>query len=126
MAKRQREDTISCHVCTLPFDDEDGNTDLNHICRLTTCGHYGHDICMQKWLLTNPTCPICRHVDITCNHGSILTCHRKEVLMNIINYQYTEMTELKYEKQQLQDEIMALRTSIEEETISPIFFILGS
>ena len=118
MTKRLREMT-SCHVCILPFeDDEDHN-----ICILA-CGHYGHDICMQKWFVVNPTCPICRQTDITCNHGSTMVCHRKQVLVEIIDHQRMEIKELLHEKQMSQDETLALRTVMEYVT-NPIVFLIG-
>jgi hypothetical protein len=116
--KRQRDS--ECHVCTLPFDDEDGKTEEAHICILK-CGHHGHDICMQKWILKNPSCPICRHVDISCNHGCTLLDHRKHVLMDVISAQRTEIEDLKRDKQMVQDELIA--TNMVYGMLSPLMFV---
>lgn len=40
---------LECPICLLPSPDF-----------TTKCGHSFHSLCIHKWLLIKPTCPICR------------------------------------------------------------------
>ena len=50
-------DTITCSIC---LEDVDKNTENKKI-RLTLCGHYYCDTCIEKWLSSHDTCPMCKY-----------------------------------------------------------------
>lgn len=41
-----------CPIC--------GDTDNETLYFKLPCGHWGHVTCLKKWVLKNPTCPMCR------------------------------------------------------------------
>lgn len=46
-------DELECAICFEPFADGDS-------CRfLQGCGHFFHKLCVDKWLIKKPNCPIC-------------------------------------------------------------------
>ncbi|KAB2609560.1 RING-H2 finger protein ATL70-like [Pyrus ussuriensis x Pyrus communis] len=58
-AKVKMEGSVSapscCSICLADYEDKD-------ILRgVPICGHYFHQICVDKWLQLHPTCPICRN-----------------------------------------------------------------
>jgi hypothetical protein len=61
-------DTIiddTCSICLEDFNQHvtDINTDINKNkkIRKTVCRHYYCDICIQQWLTTHNTCPMCKY-----------------------------------------------------------------
>ena len=53
-------DNLICSICLEDFDNviEDG---LNKKVRLTLCGHYYCDTCIERWLTSHDTCPMCKY-----------------------------------------------------------------
>ena len=45
----------SCCICLADFDDKDV------LRSVPNCGHFFHQICVDKWLQLHPTCPFCRN-----------------------------------------------------------------
>ncbi|XP_050386242.1 RING-H2 finger protein ATL70-like [Argentina anserina] len=45
----------SCCICLADFEDKDV------LRSVPNCGHFFHQICVDKWLLLHPTCPVCRN-----------------------------------------------------------------
>ncbi|KAI5341748.1 hypothetical protein L3X38_009623 [Prunus dulcis] len=44
-----------CCICLADFEDKDV------LRSVPNCGHFFHQICVDKWLQLHPTCPICRN-----------------------------------------------------------------
>ncbi|KAK9913101.1 hypothetical protein M0R45_036926 [Rubus argutus] len=44
-----------CCICLADFEDKDVLRSVPY------CGHFFHQICIDKWLQLHPTCPICRN-----------------------------------------------------------------
>jgi hypothetical protein len=47
-----------CCICLGEFDPDDTNKSLRI---LNHCGHCMHDSCLQTWLSTKTSCPVCKH-----------------------------------------------------------------
>ncbi|ELT96644.1 hypothetical protein CAPTEDRAFT_50226, partial [Capitella teleta] len=52
-ARRSSMDQISCVVCMCEFEQR-------QLLRVLPCSHEFHAKCVDKWLKSNRTCPICR------------------------------------------------------------------
>jgi E3 ubiquitin-protein ligase RNF38/44 len=52
-SKRSSMDQTSCVVCMCDFENR-------QLLRVLPCSHEFHGKCVDKWLKTNRTCPICR------------------------------------------------------------------
>jgi hypothetical protein len=50
-------DDITCSIC---LEDVDENIENKKI-RLTLCGHYYCDTCIEIWLSSHDTCPMCKY-----------------------------------------------------------------
>ena len=46
-----------CSICLCEFQDDEEITPLP-----CTAKHYFHSACIENWLKTNNTCPLCRQV----------------------------------------------------------------
>ena len=44
-----------CSICLSQFESEPAR-----LVRRTPCGHYFHAVCIDRWLLTEATCPLCK------------------------------------------------------------------
>ncbi|GFO14641.1 E3 ubiquitin-protein ligase rnf38 [Plakobranchus ocellatus] len=55
--ERSQSDQNSCVICMNEFEDK-------QLLRALPCFHEFHVECVDRWLMTNHTCPICRH-DVT-------------------------------------------------------------
>ena len=99
----------ACGVCLEDYKCPDTGcvTDSKHICVLP-CSHHGHDSCMQRWITSNDTCPICRAECTVCNHGT-LTDHRKQVIIELLSSTRDELQNLKREIQMQEDHMIASR-----------------
>ncbi|PRQ54647.1 putative transcription factor C2H2 family [Rosa chinensis] len=72
-AKLHLIDSISCtspsccSICLADFEDKDV------LRSVPNCGHFFHQLCVDKWLLLHPTCPVCRNslVDPLTSVGSV-------------------------------------------------------
>lgn len=51
-------DIITCSICLEDLDDD--NVENKKI-RLTLCGHYYCDTCIERWLSSHDTCPMCKY-----------------------------------------------------------------
>ncbi|KAL6129920.1 hypothetical protein ACLB2K_068302 [Fragaria x ananassa] len=62
-----------CCICLAEFEDKDV------LRSVPNCGHFFHQICVDKWLLLHPTCPVCRNslVDPLPSVGSVAELYRK-------------------------------------------------
>ena len=49
-----KESTIECVVCLAEFSEDE------MVKKLPPCGHWFHPDCIDKWLTTQSTCPVCR------------------------------------------------------------------
>jgi len=49
----EREDHKQCHVCLTEYDEGEQ-------LRILPCFHRFHSACIDEWIKTNPTCPLCR------------------------------------------------------------------
>jgi len=49
----EREDHKQCHVCLTEYDNGEQ-------LRILPCFHRFHSACIDEWIKTNPTCPLCR------------------------------------------------------------------
>ncbi|RCV20304.1 hypothetical protein SEVIR_4G043400v4 [Setaria viridis] len=68
-AGRRGDDPFDCAVCLCEFADDD------KLRLLPTCGHAFHVPCIDTWLLSHSTCPLCRGsilavADAECSPGS--------------------------------------------------------
>ena len=57
--KSENVDDIFCVICM------EKNASTHNFIKLN-CGHKFHMDCLQKWMLINPVCPICREEDPFC------------------------------------------------------------
>jgi len=51
-------DDSRCCICLGDFDPNDSNPSLR---LLNHCGHVMHSSCLQTWLTTTTSCPVCKH-----------------------------------------------------------------
>jgi len=47
-----------CYFCCLEIDKEKINDEI----RVLKCGHAHHRLCINSWLKSHHTCPICRRI----------------------------------------------------------------
>lgn len=94
----------TCAICLEEVDTEE-------TCNLS-CGHAFHSRCIQKWLVVEPSCPVCRAPSPACQHGDLCN-HGPGVLSEIIRLQSTMLSQRDAELSELRDTIVALRTSLE-------------
>ncbi|TQE03425.1 hypothetical protein C1H46_010990 [Malus baccata] len=70
-AKLQMVGSVSapscCCICLVDFDDTDT------LRCVPNCGHFFHQICVDKWLQLHPSCPICRTSPLDPSVGSMNT-----------------------------------------------------
>ena len=52
--KRKKEKIESCLICIESYETGDSIMTL-------PCMHTYHEECIRKWILENPTCPVCTH-----------------------------------------------------------------
>jgi hypothetical protein len=71
-------------------------------CRMVHCGHTFHSVCIQKWLVLKPACPICRSEIVSCQHGC-LEAHDSMVLSGVIESQRKMIESLRTDVQILED-----------------------
>jgi hypothetical protein len=63
-------ESICCAICLEDIEGELISKKVTH----TTCGHYFHKECLDKWFEKHTTCPYCRHKLIDNPTGSDITC----------------------------------------------------
>ena len=51
-------DNLICSIC---LEDFDNLIEQNKKIRLTLCGHYYCDTCIERWLTSHDTCPMCKY-----------------------------------------------------------------
>ena len=51
------EEERRCPICLGTYDDSDDTPSLR---RVKQCGHTMHHACLQTWLRTNSSCPLCK------------------------------------------------------------------
>ena len=90
-----------CSVCLEAITQTRRN-----ICKLKSCNHTFHSECLQTWLLSNETCPVCRG-DAHCNHGG-LNNHSKSIIIKVMNFAKREMDTLKKDITNKENENAAL------------------
>lgn len=49
------DEEVKCAICHLSIDDHQIIRKINH------CQHFFHQQCIDTWLTSNSTCPLCRH-----------------------------------------------------------------
>jgi hypothetical protein len=97
-----------CVICLEPLDKEE-------ICQLTACHHRFHAVCIQPWLYTTPSCPVCRSTYTACNHHDTRgkqdqdDPHSKTVLRRIIQTQQQSTREFQLRERGYTDTILALQ-----------------
>lgn len=57
-SKSEIEGTPKCPICLGEFDPTDSNMNLR---TLNFCNHTFHSSCLQTWLTTKTSCPVCKH-----------------------------------------------------------------
>ena len=69
LQKKINEDI--CSICLVEFDNQCSDTII-----VPCCKNKFHNICYNSWIINNPTCPLCRNIDIpilitkSINHNS--------------------------------------------------------
>jgi hypothetical protein len=105
-----QSDLEPCCIC---LEEYTCTFDKKHLCTLR-CEHSAHDVCMMRWMASNPTCPCCRTVYTTCNHGT-LADHRKEVILDVLRVTKDDLQKAKIEIQLYQDHLIAIDLQRAEE-----------
>jgi len=59
------EDSDCRHDCVICLD---AICETERLVRFVACNHYYHTDCIQEWLRTNISCPICRHLIPVCDN----------------------------------------------------------
>lgn len=74
---------MSCSICFNKIDNE----------YKLDCGHVFHESCIEKWINTNPSCPICRY-NLTFSVDKFVKLINKinELTGYKINYAYNKLT----------------------------------
>ncbi|KAG5017020.1 hypothetical protein JHK85_023156 [Glycine max] len=87
LSKDQKYD-LECAICLLEFEDD------NMVRLLTLCCHVFHQDCIDLWLRSHKTCPVCRrHLDsppneiekvVDVNEGVVVTSTSREIHIDVI------------------------------------------
>lgn len=72
------------------------------------CGHTFHPECIQVWLSDHQTCPSCRAIIGSCNHGNV-TSHDPDVVHAVINALKENVRRLEAETMYLRDRVLSLQ-----------------
>jgi hypothetical protein len=48
-----------CIICCIDYEDEQEGLLAQQL--TLECGHTFHSWCLERWMLINPSCPMCRH-----------------------------------------------------------------
>ena len=59
----------TCCICLEDLNNENKKDSINNRIRRTLCRHYYCDICIEQWLTTHNTCPMCKY-DLSQSHMS--------------------------------------------------------
>lgn len=94
----------NCAVCLDPIDLTEGAK----VCVLTSCKHAFHSTCLNKWLVSSRTCPVCRSNDVVCQHKSMVG-HGPETMAAVIDTQQREIKSLRKQLVELKNAIAAHR-----------------
>jgi hypothetical protein len=75
---------------------------------LPSCGHRFHGVCLYKWKLISPTCPLCRVVFEL--PSSIYTHYPTQVLREILDIQSQIIGVLTEDVRVLKDKLATIRS----------------
>ena len=90
-----------CAICLSGYVDEEG------VCALNPCGHRFYTACIQQRLVFKETCPVCRAVSRSCQHGT-LVAHEKHVLLAVIDTLQKHIRSIVQEATITEDTVLSL------------------
>lgn len=116
--KRARTETISsCAICM----DDDLVQSSDGTCTLS-CGHLFHSSCIQIWLTTKQSCPVCRRDTSCCEHGA-LRDHGSTTIVAVLEHVQHENQLMKKRCQEIEDSLIALR--LHHEALLDLVTVVG-